>query len=158
MQELAPQHHPVAFPPEVTGRFPAPRSWVALLGRHQLGGLAATLVDFAVMSAVVGLLGVNAEVGTVAGAATGAVANFLLGRHWIFHGEAGGAMGQARRYVAVSAASLVFNTLGEYVLHERGGVQYQLARVVVAVVVSVLWNFPMQRRFVFGAEPRLSRS
>jgi putative flippase GtrA len=160
--QLAPQHHPVAFPSELTA--PAPtgtrgaRDWVALLGRHQLGSLAATLLDFAVMTAVVGALGTNAEVGTVAGAATGAMGNFLLGRHWVFHGEAGRPMLQARRYAAVSLASLVFNTLGEYVLHERGGVQYQLARVVVAVAVSLLWNFPMQRHFVFGAEPRTTSS
>jgi putative flippase GtrA len=132
-----------------------PAHWLTLLGRHQIGGLAATLLDFTAMSLVVEWLGGNAELGTVAGAAMGAVANFLLGRHWVFRGAGGrAAVGQAARYALISLASLVGNTMGEYVLHERWGVQYQLARVVVAVIVSVVWNFPMQRHFVFAAEPR----
>jgi putative flippase GtrA len=133
---------------------PQARHWFALLGRHQIGGLAATLIDFTVMSLVVDVLGGNAELGTVVGAATGALANFTLGRHWIFRRAGGRAIGQAARYALVSLASLVCNTLGEYVLHERGGLQYQLARVVVALLVSVLWNFPMQRHFVFAPERR----
>ncbi len=108
------------------------------------------------MSFVVEALGANAELGTVLGAACGAVANFTLGRRWMFRRDGGpgrGASAQAARYALVSLTSLLCNALGEYVLHERAGMQYQLARVAVSVLVSVLWNFPMQRHFVFGTDP-----
>jgi putative flippase GtrA len=36
-------------------------------------------------------------------------------------------------------------------MHERLGLQYQLARALVSIAVSVLWNFPMQRHYVFRA-------
>ena len=41
------------------------------------------------------------------------------------------------------------NALGEYGLHDRLGLHYFLARAIVAVAVSLLWNFPMHRYFVF---------
>jgi putative flippase GtrA len=105
------------------------------------------------MSLVVEGLRGNAELGTAMGALVGAVTNFTLGRHWIFRKARGRAATQALRYAAVSFASLLCNTLGEYALHERIGVQYQVARVIVSIGVSLAWNFPMQRYFVFGTEP-----
>jgi putative flippase GtrA len=55
------------------------------------------------------------------------------------------------RYAIVSAASAVWNAAGEWLFHDRLGVEYVVARVIVAVIVSFTWNFPMQRYFVFRA-------
>ncbi|MDB4927964.1 MAG: CDP-diacylglycerol--glycerol-3-phosphate 3-phosphatidyltransferase [Myxococcaceae bacterium] len=119
------------------------------LGRHQLGSVAATLVDFGTLAALVELAGVSPVAGTALGALAGAVTNFTLARRWIFRDHAGTAAAQALRYAVVSGASLGLNTLGEYLLVTRLGGHYLAARVVVAVAVSLLWNFPMHRRFVF---------
>ena len=45
-------------------------------------------------------------------------------------------------------------SLGEHLLAERLHVQYVLARFGVALAVSVLWNFPLQRAFVFAEKKR----
>jgi putative flippase GtrA len=119
------------------------------LGRHQAGAVVATAVDFATMIALVERLGLSPVAGTVVGASLGAVTNFLLGRVWIFPRHSGHWAAQATRYGVVSAASAGWNALGEHLLHDVAGMQYVLARVLVSVVVSLLWNFPMQRRFVF---------
>ncbi|APR84893.1 CDP-diacylglycerol--glycerol-3-phosphate 3-phosphatidyltransferase [Minicystis rosea] len=126
-----------------------PRRLLALLGRHQLGSVVATVVDFGVMVLAVELLRISAVLGTLLGAAAGGIANFQLGRHWIFEAEQGNIAGQALRYALVSGASAGLNALGEYVVHVRLGVGYLPARAIVAVVVSLCWNFPMQRHFVF---------
>jgi putative flippase GtrA len=129
-----------------------PAGLLRLLGRHQIGALITTAVDFAAMIATVQLLHARPVVGTVVGAATGAVTNFTIGRYWIFDRRDtlnGHAHLQAARYVFVSASSLGWNALGVWLLAERGGLQYVLARTMVAVVVSLLWNFPMHRHFVF---------
>ena len=119
------------------------------LGRHQLGAIAATTVDFAVMITWVEGLGFSPVVGTAVGACLGAATNFLLGRLWVFHGHSGHWAPQGSRYAVVSAASAGWNALGEHLLHDVAGMQYVLARVFVSIAVSLLWNFPMQRRFVF---------
>ena len=58
------------------------REW-RVLARHQLGALAATGVDFAVMIACV-RAGLAPAAGTAIGATCGAAMNFTLGRRWIF--------------------------------------------------------------------------
>jgi putative flippase GtrA len=117
--------------------------------RHQAGSLIATLVDFSTMIAVVRLLGLHPAVATAGGAAAGAVVNFLLGRYWIFPNGRATAGASAVRYALVSLVSLGLNSAGEYVLVSVARMQYVLARLVVAVAVSIGWNFPMQRGFVY---------
>jgi putative flippase GtrA len=118
-------------------------------GRHQVGAILATAIDFATMSALVSGLGMFAPLATAIGAAVGGLSNFLLGRHWIFAAKDGHAGDQALRYVLVSGVSLGLNSGGEYILHDRLGIQYLLARVLIASAVSVFWNFPIQRAFVY---------
>ncbi len=136
------------------GEPPAPahllrRSLAGYLGRHQVASLISTAVDFGTMVLMVELLHRSAVLGTITGATCGALTNFQLGRHWTFQADQGHVAPQAFRYALVSAASAALNALGEYGLHDRLGVQYFAARAVVAVAVSLLWNFPLQRHFVF---------
>jgi putative flippase GtrA len=111
--------------------------------------VAATAVDFAVMIALVERLGVSPVAGTVVGASLGAITNFSLGRAWVFRRHSGHWAAQGARYAVVAAASAGWNALGEHLVHDVAGMQYVAARVLVSIVVSLLWNFPMQRRFVF---------
>jgi len=126
---------------------------VALFLRHQAGAIVVTALDFATMSALVQLVHTSAVFGTVVGAALGGVTNFILGRKWIFSARAEAASHQALRYTFVSGFSLVLNAAGEYVLHDRLGLQFQVARAMIAALVSVAWNFPMHRYFVFPHKP-----
>lgn len=127
-----------------------PRSrLLALLGRHQIAALISTAVDFAIMVLAVELAGLRPFLATLIGAASGGFTNFQLGRRWIFRAEGESAAPQAVRYVLVSAASAGLNGLGVYVAHDVAGIPYLAARAIVAVAVSLLWNFPMHRHFVF---------
>lgn len=117
--------------------------------RHQTGSLIASALDFSTMIAVVRFFGLHPALATAVGAAAGATINFLLGRYWIFPSGRGTAGTSALRYALVSLVSLGLNSAGEYVLVSVARVQYVLARLIVAIAVSVVWNFPMQRGFVY---------
>jgi len=121
--------------------------------RHHAGALAAGGVDFGVMIALVEIAGVHPVAATALGALCGALTNFLLGRSWVFRRADAKATGQALRYALVSSASLALNTLGEH-LAIRSGLGYLRARLLVAVLVSVLWNYPMHKFFVFRTQSR----
>lgn len=145
------------MPPPATqsadpGRSPGAPSAEGLwrtLGRHQIGGLVATVVDFGTMILCKETLGISPVAGTALGATLGGITNFTLGRAWVFPRHSGRFRTQALRYALVSAGGAAWNALGEYLVFERAHIQYVLARSLVAVVVSLLWNFPMQRGFVF---------
>jgi len=113
-----------------------------------MASVVATGLDFGTMTVLVELGVLGPALATLVGASFGAVVNFLLGRR-IFRATGASAAPQALRYAVVSAASAAFNSLGVYVLHHRADVQYLVARVAVAILVSIFWNFPLHRRFVF---------
>jgi putative flippase GtrA len=119
------------------------------LGRHQLGALVGTGVDFGAMIACVEGLGLAPAGAAAIGSALGAVTNFTVGRTWVFRRRSESASGQAFRYALVSAASAGWNSFGEHLVHDLAHVRYVLARAFVALAVGVLWNFPMHRHFVF---------
>jgi putative flippase GtrA len=126
-------------------------SLLTLLGRHQIASIVTTAIDFLTMTLAVELLGLSPVVATVAGATVGALTNFQLGRRWIYEAHAHDtAASQGVRYAVVSGASCGLNALGEYLLFNKLGLYYLLARAIVAVTVSLGWNFPMQRYFVFS--------
>lgn len=127
---------------------------VATFLRHQANSLVATAVDFSLMIALVNIAGVSPTVATAFGAACGACVNFLLGRIWVFRATDGTAIPQAGRYALVSAGSLLLNTMAMHIFTGVLHVPYVAARVVISFVVSVLWNFPLQRTFVFEAHLR----
>jgi putative flippase GtrA len=119
------------------------------LGRHQVGATAATLVDFGTMIACVELLRISPTTATGVGAALGGCTNFLLGRAWVFRRHSGRVHNQAIRYALVSGAGALLNAFGEHLVHDRAHIQYIVARAMVSIAASLLWNFPMQREFVF---------
>jgi len=147
---------------------------LALWLKHHTASGLATGVDLLMMVASVEILHLHPVPAVAVGATSGAIANFLLLRYWtyrnsIYGGVAVASPGQnvenphvslARqilRYAVVSGGSLGWNTLGEYLFVSVFGVQYVLGRVITAVVVSNVWNFPMQRWFVFTPS-RVNRS
>jgi putative flippase GtrA len=146
--DAALEPHPLPHKPRSTAS-------IATFARHQAGAIFVTALDFTVMTVLVTVAGRSAVFGTVIGAATGGITNFALGRKWIFDATGANAHRQAVRYAVVSGASLLLNAAGEYVLHDGLGLQFQVARAVIATLVSVAWNFPMHRYFVFPA-PRPS--
>jgi len=136
-------------PPRVAVRRTRKTSIVKLLGKHQLASIVATVVDYSIMITMVSILGLTAVEGTVIGAASGAITNFTMGRHFTFRATNRGARGQLFRYLLVSAASLGWNALGEHLLAVVLGIHYVVARLITGTLVGFIWNFPMQRYFVF---------
>jgi len=122
-----------------------------VLVRHQFASLVATVVDFGTMVLLVERAQVEPAWATLVGATLGAVVNFMMNRHLTF-ARAGETIGpQALRYAGVSAVSAALNAVLEYVGTRLISAPYVGVRIVVAVVVSLTWNFPMHRSFVFRA-------
>jgi putative flippase GtrA len=117
--------------------------------RHHMVSLVATGVDFATMIGVVELFHVSPVLGTVCGAAAGGVTSFTFGRIFTFRSRAEPISRQAFRYSLVSGASLGLNALGEHLILRVMPSHYVLGRAIVATTVNNVWNYPLQRYFVF---------
>jgi putative flippase GtrA len=122
------------------------------LRRAQVASLVATVVDFSCLVFLVEVLRLWYVAATALGALAGAIVNFILGRHWSFMAGHERVRGQALRYAVVSAVSLALNSLGVYLLTEYLGLHYTISRAISAILVGLLFNFPLHRHFVFGRE------
>jgi putative flippase GtrA len=129
-----------------------PPPFMVSLRRSQVASLTATCVDFGTMVFLTEVAGVWYVAATAAGAFVGAVVNFFLGRHWTFTADHEAIHGQVVRYAVVSAVSLGLNTAGVYLLTDYAHLHYALSRAIVAISVSLLFNFPLHRHFVFNRQ------
>jgi putative flippase GtrA len=116
--------------------------------RANVTAAIATALDFASYVALVTLLSVPPAAATALGCAVGGVVNFLLNRAWAFRSD-GSLASQIPRYVAVSASSMFLNSVGVLFFVHHAGMDFRAAWWVVRGLVCFLWNYPLQRYFVF---------
>ena len=133
----------------------ASRGGLLIFSQHQIAAILATALDYAVMIACVSAVGLSAPLGTAVGSIVGAVANFTLGRRWVFQSTTSAMAGQAWRYAFVALFSLGFETGGEKLMVAMG-LNYIVARLIASSCVGMLWNYPMHRAFVFKSRARSS--
>ncbi len=126
--------------------FPASRLARQFL-RYASAGAAGTLVQYALLFALVEGFGAGAVAASTAGAVAGAVVNYLLNYRYTFasarpHREA------AFRYLVVSLLGIALNALVVALVIRAIGSHYAVAQVVASAVVLVfaflvnrLWTF-----------------
>jgi len=117
--------------------------------KAQMSAWVASAIDYALTILLTELCGVWYVCSTFIGALAGGVANCLINYQWVFNHEPGRRRRVALRYLVVWCVSILLNTYGTYFLTEQTGVNYIIAKAVVACAVAVLWNYQMQRLFVF---------
>ena len=61
-----------------------------------------------------------------------------LGAHW-----------QLVRFLPVQAGSSALQTFGVWALTEHAHLEYLGSKTIVAIAVCLVWNYPMNRYFVF---------
>ena len=118
--------------------------------RWGFAAMAATTLDFTVLTTFTEVFGVYYVLSTALGALSGGTLSFLLGRNWAFFNKDNSIFGQAGRYIIANLSSIALNTSGVYLLTDViSDNHYLVSKVIVASCVGLLFNFPMQRYFVF---------
>jgi putative flippase GtrA len=107
----------------------------------------ATLVDFAVASAIVYNLRAHPSAATVAGCVVGAGVSFISTRVWAFDSH-GAWLPQVGRYAFVSAGTAALNGGGVALLATLNA-PFWLAWGLTRAIVFATWSYPLQRDFVF---------
>ncbi|MEO8843005.1 MAG: GtrA family protein [Kofleriaceae bacterium] len=120
------------------------------LGRSVLTSVFTTALDFGTMLGLVELIHVNYVVATFVGSIVGFLANFAINRYWAFEAHEGAIGWQFVRVLPVQAGSTGLQTVGVWIFDRFIGLRYWVAKIVVSALVYALWNYPMNRFFVFG--------
>ena len=91
--------------------------------------------------------------------AVGAGINFSLNRYWTFtagsgtHDYSNAFLLQLTKFVLTVVGSILLKYLGTYLLERHLGIDYKIGKLISDLFVSVLFNYPMQRYWVFRKTP-----
>jgi putative flippase GtrA len=132
---------------ELTGWFQ--RAWVA--------SAVATVVDYGTFTVLVEVIGIYTGTSRALGALLGAITNFTLNKVYTFKSRQNSMYVEVPRYAAISLTSLLLNTVGVILLTEGLRWNPLVAAGVVGVAVSLCWNLPLHRVFVFREHSRPPR-
>ena len=118
--------------------------------KAQVASVLATAVDFLVMRFIVQEVGLSYVVpASATGTVCGGIVYFLLSRNWVFRAGEKNWSTQAGRFLLVWAGNLLLNTSVLYLLTHYTTINYQIAKIGIAIGVAVFYNYVLQKRFVF---------
>ena len=124
--------------------------------RNTLVSVFTTALDLAVLTSLVELAHVDYRIATFLGTVVGALSNFIINRSWSFGATHVMPHWQLLRFVPVQIGSSALHTLGVWLFTAAVGLPYFGSKIVVATLVYLIWNYPMNRYFVF--QTSLSRA
>jgi len=123
---------------------------VATFVKAQVSSLSASILDFLTTIVCKHVLNFGVILGSGTCTTVGGIANFLIGRNWVFGSKQGKIQNQAVKYFIVWFGNLVLTTSGVYlVTHYFQLSNYVLPKILVSAVIGVPYNYLMQKKFVF---------
>ena len=117
--------------------------------KAQLSAQVATLVDFSVSFIFEAVLGIWYVTASFLGALSGGIVNCAANYRWVFQAGMLKKRYVVLKYLLVWTGSILLNTLGTHLLTEWSGQYFIFPKMVMAVSIALLWNYPMQRVFVY---------
>jgi len=117
--------------------------------KAQCSSMAATVIDFMITIFLKEVCGLWYLFSTATGSVMGGVANFIMGRRWVFRAAGSSPGPQAIKYVLVWVGSILLNVSGMYLLTSIGRLNYVLSKVIVSLTVGICFNYVLQKTFVF---------
>lgn len=142
------------------------RAQLALFGKAQVTSMEATVVDFSLTYLLL-MLSAHYMVAATVGAVVGGAVNCILNYWWTFSAQGLSYRKVAIRYTMVWAGGVLLriwgvfvatNYIRDYALLENmpQELRVMLAKWVTAVIVSIFWNYMLQRYYVFKESPKIA--
>jgi putative flippase GtrA len=117
--------------------------------KAQAASLVASGADFLITVLLVEIAGINPLPALIEGTVCGGIINFIINRYWVFNAGRKKTQVQVIRYSLVWTGSLLLNASGFYLLTHFTNFHYILSKILVSLLVGFLYNYFLQKRFVF---------
>ena len=117
--------------------------------RYNASAYTASICDYGVFLFFLMVVDIYYPIAAFLGSCTGATIAFFLGRNWTFKSKDVVITKQSIRFFFVVAGSILLNTSGVYLVTEFLHIDEKISKIIVAICVGLLYNFPLQRYFVF---------
>lgn len=121
--------------------------------KAQFSAFTGGVVDYAVMLVCTEIFKVHYTISIAIGGIIGAVINFFLNRFWTFTPPSGDfqipLQRQLLRFIPVVCGSILLKSSGTFLLTHTSKVDYKISRLVVELMVSLGFNYLLQKKWVF---------
>ncbi|MBE8719731.1 GtrA family protein [Sphingobacterium pedocola] len=117
--------------------------------KAQLSAFVGGMVDYGIMLFCKEILGFTISTSIVISGAIGAIVNFTINRLWTFKKEEAPVVNQLWKFIIVVVGSILLKSQGTPLLSTLTGIDYRITRLIVEVVVSLGFNFTLQKYWVF---------
>ena len=117
--------------------------------KANVASVIASVCDYLITIIAVQAFRMDVVVAGVTGTISGGIVNFLLGRQWVFSAVESKAHRQAVKYSIVWTGNLALNATGMYVFTKLAGLYYLAAKIITSLLVAIIYNYPLQKRYVF---------
>lgn len=125
------------------------RHSIYTFGKAQFSAFVGGMFDYALMIMLTEFGHLHYTKSIVISGIFGAVINFSLNRYWTFKNRDVSKRKQLRRFVFVVLGSIALKSSGTYLLTELLKLDYKISRLCIDAVVSLGFNFTLQKYWVF---------
>jgi putative flippase GtrA len=126
---------------------------LATFSKAQGSAFIGGMVDYLTMIFFTELFHVHYTLSIIIGGIIGAVVNFSINKQWTFrskdHPYSHSVNIQSLRFVLVVVNSIVMKDLGTYLITNHLHLDYKIGRLMVDLFVSLIFNFTLQKYWVF---------
>lgn len=124
-----------------------------VFGKAQLSAFIGGLTDYGIMVFCTEVLGIHYSISVGIGGVFGAVTNYLINKKWTFYSRAESyrhrGFSQFIRFCVVVINSILLKMLGTLLFTEMLHISYLISRLITDLFVSVVFNYTLQKRWVF---------
>ena len=117
--------------------------------KAQLSAFIGGMTDYAIMIFCVEILDFFVSTSIMISGAIGAVVNFTINRYWTFRSDSTPVGEQLWKFIIVVLGSIFLKSQGTPLLTELTGIDYRITRLMVELIVSLGFNFTLQKFWVF---------
>jgi putative flippase GtrA len=129
---------------------------ILVFGKAQLSAFIGGVVDYLLMIFFTEVFGIHYTISIGISGIIGAVVNFSLNRKWSFYSKtikySHTRSRQLFRFVFVVLNSIVLKSAGTYLFTTLLNIDYKISRVMTDLLVSLLFNYTLQKHWVFRKE------
>lgn len=119
--------------------------------KFSLVGLSGVAVDFGITYLCKEKLRLHKYLANSCGFMVATVSNYLLNKFWTFHVPGRDTMFlEFSKFFGIALAGLLINNLILYVIHEKMGLNFYLAKVFAIGIVAI-WNFMGNYIYTFSS-------
>ncbi len=126
---------------------------ILIFTKAQISAFLGGITDYSIMVFVTEVFHVPYTISIAIGGIIGAIVNFSLNKQWTFRSKNSSYKNsfykQILKFVLVVFNSIVLKSSGTYLITTFLNIDYKISRIIVDLFVSILFNFRLQKNWVF---------